>query len=127
MNSDQYLVDSAVGCERAPYRRLRRQSWKLTLLGCRDSSATPSRGEMLLKHVRRRGIANGGRRMKRWTIKDARRVRQWASTSEGERRSIEGLAAELARTPEAIKQFLRRELPPGSRPWAEKRRWQPGE
>ena len=69
--------------------------------------------------------------MKSWNTKDARKVLDWANVqrfgdSDPDQRqaSLERLAIEIGRTPKAIKNFLRRELPPGQRPWAEKPRWE---
>jgi hypothetical protein len=69
--------------------------------------------------------------MKSWNIKDARKVLDWANVqrfgdSDPDQRqaSLERLAIEIGRTPKAIRNFLRRELPPGQRPWAEKPRWE---
>jgi len=61
--------------------------------------------------------------MKSWTIKEAKTALEWANKPSNERSSIEELAARLGRSPVAIQQFLRREIPPGQRPWAEKPRW----
>ena len=61
--------------------------------------------------------------MKSWTIREAKTALDWAKTSGMERCSIQELAAKLARSTIAIQQFLRREIPPGQRPWAEKPRW----
>ena len=61
--------------------------------------------------------------MKSWTIREAKTALDWAKTSGTERCSIQELAAKLARSTIAIQQFLRREIPPGQRPWAEKPRW----
>jgi hypothetical protein len=69
--------------------------------------------------------------MKSWNTKDARKVFDWANAqrsgdSDPEQRqaSLERLAIEIGRTPKAIKNFIRRELPPGQRPWSEKPRWE---
>ena len=61
--------------------------------------------------------------MKSWTVKEAKTALEWAQTPTAERCSIQELAGRLFRSPIAIQQFLRREIPPGQRPWAEKPRW----
>ena len=61
--------------------------------------------------------------MNSWTIKEAKTTLDWANTPSAERCSIQELAAKLGRSPVAIQQFIRRQIPPGQRPWAEKPRW----
>lgn|GEM_PF-3392816 len=65
--------------------------------------------------------------MKSWTVKEARTALAWAKTPSTERCSMQELAAGLVRSAVAIQQFLRREIPPGQRPWAEKPRWDDAE
>lgn len=62
-----------------------------------------------------------------WSTKEARRVVEWARTPAEKRPPIEAVAAELGRSVEAVKQFLRRVLPKEQLPWPEKRRWLPEE
>lgn len=62
--------------------------------------------------------------MRSWTTKEARIVLEWARQPELDRQSVEDIARSLQRTPEAVKEFIRRQLPPGQRPWREKPRWQ---
>jgi IS30 family transposase len=61
--------------------------------------------------------------MRSWNIKEANLALHWASTPEEHRRSLTELAEQIGRSPKAILNFLRRQLPPGQRPWAEKPRW----
>ena len=65
--------------------------------------------------------------MRSWNLKEARIALEWASTPDDQRPSLEELAKEIGRSPKAILNFLRRELPPGQRPWAEKPRWRDDE
>lgn len=62
-----------------------------------------------------------------WSTKEARLVLEWARTPAETRPPIEVVANQLGRSVEAVKQFLRRVLPKGELPWAEKRRWLPDE
>lgn len=62
--------------------------------------------------------------MRSWTTKEARFVLEWARQPEPDRTSVEEIARSLERTPEAVKEFIRRQLPRGQRPWREKPRWQ---
>jgi hypothetical protein len=59
--------------------------------------------------------------------KEARLVLEWARTPRETRPDIEEVARRLDRSAPAVKQFLRRVLPRGQRPWAEKPRWTPEE
>ncbi len=52
---------------------------------------------------------------------------EWARRPAETRPPIDAVASELGRSVEAVKQFLRRVLPKGQLPWAEKRRWLPDE
>ncbi len=61
--------------------------------------------------------------MRNWTTSESRLVVAWAKEPEDVRRPIEALANELERTPEAIKEFLRRRLPRDQWPWQTKPRW----
>lgn len=61
--------------------------------------------------------------MRNWTTSESRLVVAWAKEPEEVRRPIEALADELERTPEAIKEFLRRRLPRDQWPWQRKPRW----
>lgn len=65
--------------------------------------------------------------MRSWTIREAKLVLQWAKTPECEQRSLADLANELGRTAAAVREFLRRSLPPGQLPWRERPRWKPHE
>jgi hypothetical protein len=58
-----------------------------------------------------------------WTTKEARLVLEWARTPVEKRPPIDVVARELGRSIGAVQQFLRRVLPKGQLPWAEKRRW----
>jgi hypothetical protein len=61
--------------------------------------------------------------MRNWTTKEAKLVLEWARSAASERPPIEEIAKQLDRGPAAVKEFLRRVLPRGQRPWAEKPRW----
>ena len=61
--------------------------------------------------------------MKSWNTKEARIALDWARTQAEERSPIDEMARQIGRTPGAIQEFIRRVLPPGERPWAEKPRW----
>jgi hypothetical protein len=61
--------------------------------------------------------------MRSWTTREAKLVMEWARIPAEERSCIEEVAGRLGRTPAAVQEFLRRTLPPGQRPWAEKPRW----
>lgn len=65
--------------------------------------------------------------MKFWTTKEVMHVLQWARQEPEHRLPLEELASTVGRSPSAVKIFLRRLLPPGQRPWHEKRRWEPTE
>ena len=65
--------------------------------------------------------------MRSWTIKEVKLALTWARTPELERIPLEELSTLLERSPEGIRRFLSRVLPPGERPWNEKPRWMPGE
>ena len=65
--------------------------------------------------------------MRSWTTKEARLVLDWARRPEQERSSIEEIARQLGRASTAVKEFLRRVLPKGQRPWSEKPRWSAAE
>ena len=65
--------------------------------------------------------------MRNWTTKEAKVVLDWARRTEQERPSIEEVASQLGRAPTAVKEFLRRVLPKGQRPWSEKPRWSAAE
>ena len=65
--------------------------------------------------------------MRSWTTKEARLVLEWARTAGDKRSEINELAGRLGRSIAAVQQFLRRVLPRGQRPWAEKPRWAPEE
>lgn len=58
-----------------------------------------------------------------WTTSDAKVAVQWARTEAPTRRPLRELAAELDRTEEAVKEFLRRTLPREQWPWRRKPRW----
>ena len=65
--------------------------------------------------------------MRNWTTKEAKVVLQWAREPENERAHIDEIAAQLSRSTRAVQEFLRRVLPEGQRPWAERPRWGPDE
>jgi hypothetical protein len=65
--------------------------------------------------------------MRNWTTKEAKLVLEWAVRAASERQPIEEIAKQLDRGPAAVKEFLRRVLPKGQRPWVEKPRWAPAE
>jgi hypothetical protein len=68
-----------------------------------------------------------GAKIKSWTIREARLVLEWARRPEVERQPLDELASGISRTPAAVQEFLRRTLPSGERPWAERPRWRPEE
>ena len=61
--------------------------------------------------------------MRNWTTKEARLALEWARSAASERPPIQEIAKQLSRHPAAVKEFLRRVLPKGHRPWTEKPRW----
>lgn len=61
--------------------------------------------------------------MRNWTTKEARLALEWARRPPEERTHIDDIAAELNRSTRAVQEFLRRVLPEGQRPWAERPRW----
>jgi hypothetical protein len=61
--------------------------------------------------------------MRSWTTTEARSVLNWAKAPSEADVTLQSIASALNRTPEAVKEFLRRWLPPGKRPWREKPRW----
>lgn len=70
--------------------------------------------------------------MRSWSTREAKVALAWAAAQRsGEAEqcqsdvTAEALARELDRTPKAVKNFLRRALPPGRRPWPERPRWDP--
>lgn len=65
--------------------------------------------------------------MRNWTTKEAKVVLEWARSPAAEKPPIEEIANQLGRGPAAVKEFLRRVLPRGQRPWPEKPRWAPAE
>lgn len=65
--------------------------------------------------------------MRNWTTKDVKFVLDWAQSSESDRPPVEQIARQLNRTPDAVKEYIRRCLPRGARPWKEKPRWNPDE
>lgn len=78
----------------------------------------------------RRGGRNSSERgavMTSWNLKQAKLALEWASTPEEKRSSIEEISREIGRSPKAILNFLRRQLPPGQRPWTERPRWRDDE
>ena len=58
-----------------------------------------------------------------WTTKEAKLVLEWAREPAEERTNIDEIAARLSRSARAVQEFLRRVLPEGQRPWAERPRW----
>jgi hypothetical protein len=61
--------------------------------------------------------------MRNWTIKEAKLALEWARSAASERPPIQEIAKKLSRDPATVKEFLRRVLPKGYRPWTEKPRW----
>lgn len=61
--------------------------------------------------------------MRNWTTKEAKVVLEWAREPADGRRHIEEIATQLSRSTRAVQEFLRRVLPEGQRPWAERPRW----
>ena len=61
--------------------------------------------------------------MRSWTTKEAKLVLEWARQPDEERTHIDEVAAQLSRSTRAVQEFLRRVLPEGQRPWAERPRW----
>ena len=61
--------------------------------------------------------------MRNWTTSESRVAMAWALEAENLRRPLAAVADELQRTPEAIKEFLRRVLPREQWPWRRKPRW----
>ena len=61
--------------------------------------------------------------MRNWTTKEAKVVLEWAREPDNERMHIDEIAAQLSRSTRAVQEFLRRVLPEGQRPWAERPRW----
>jgi hypothetical protein len=58
-----------------------------------------------------------------WTTTESRIVVAWARESDNVRPALEAIAQTLDRTPEAVKEFLRRVLPREEWPWKRKPRW----
>jgi IS30 family transposase len=65
--------------------------------------------------------------MRNWTTKDVKLILEWAQSSESNRPPVDAIARQLNRTPDAVKEYIRRCLPRGARPWKEKPRWNPDE
>ena len=61
--------------------------------------------------------------MRSWTTKEAKLVLEWARQPDEGRTHIDEVAAQLSRSTRAVQEFLRRVLPEGQRPWAERPRW----
>ena len=61
--------------------------------------------------------------MRNWTTKEAKLALEWARGPPEERSHIDEIAVRLNRSTRAVQEFLRRVLPEGQRPWAEKPRW----
>lgn len=61
--------------------------------------------------------------MRSWTTKEARLVLEWAREPAESRMHVDEIATQLTRSTRAVQEFLRRVLPEGQRPWAEKPRW----
>jgi hypothetical protein len=61
--------------------------------------------------------------MRNWTTKDVKFILEWAQSSESNRPPVDAIARQLNRTPDAVKEYIRRCLPRGARPWKEKPRW----
>lgn len=73
------------------------------------------------------GISSGSRGMRSWTTKEAKLVLEWAREPAEDRTHIDEIAAQLSRSTRAVQEFLRRVLPQGQRPWAERPRWRADE
>ena len=65
--------------------------------------------------------------MRNWTTKEAKLSLEWARQPDGERTHLDEIAARLSRSTRAVQEFLRRVLPQGQRPWAERPRWRADE
>ena len=65
--------------------------------------------------------------MRNWTTKDVKFILEWAQSTESNRPPVDAIARQLNRTPDAVKEYIRRCLPRGARPWKEKPRWNPDE
>src|SRR6202158_5804465 len=65
--------------------------------------------------------------VRNWTTKEAKVVLEWAREPDNERMHIDEIAAQLSRSTRAVQEFLRRVLPEGQRPWAERPRWKSDE
>jgi len=65
--------------------------------------------------------------MRSWTTKEARLVLEWAREPAETRTHIDEVATQLNRSTRAVQEFLRRALPEGKRPWAERPRWRADE
>ena len=61
--------------------------------------------------------------MRNWTTKEAKLALEWARGPAAERSHVDEIAVRLNRSTRAVQEFLRRVLPEGQRPWAEKPRW----
>jgi hypothetical protein len=68
-------------------------------------------------------VSEGHQAMRNWTTKEVKVVLQWAREPDNERTHIDEIAAQLSRSTRAVQEFLRRLLPEGQRPWAERPRW----
>jgi transposase len=65
--------------------------------------------------------------MRGWTTKEAKLVMDWARTPAEARCPVDEIARRLGRSIGSVQQFLRRVLPRGQWPWAERLRWAPEE
>src|SRR5882724_10260372 len=65
--------------------------------------------------------------VRNWTTKEAKLVLEWARGPAEERTHVDEVATRLNRSARAVQEFLRRVLPEGQRPWAEKPRWSESE
>lgn len=61
--------------------------------------------------------------MNNWTTTQSRKAVDWALQKGDQGKSLDGVASELGRTAEAVKEFLRRVLPRDHWPWKRKPRW----
>ncbi len=61
--------------------------------------------------------------MNNWTTTQSRKAVDWALLRGDLGKSLSDVASELERTPEAVKEFLRRVLPREQWPWKRKPRW----
>lgn len=61
--------------------------------------------------------------MRNWTTSESRIAVAWAIDGANQGQPLQAIANELRRTPEAVKEFLRRVIPREQWPWQRKPRW----